>query len=528
MQTGTGRILKPVCTGARLKYSSRPYLELLFSDTFTASDSESKLIDILDNSISMGKTLSSGKFTYEAWTGSGASSDLRDFITSALDTAKNAIMSSSGQAVTWDGAGLRLRQYTDDSHTAYEPEQIWINNNSIMMTDSAWAMAKMAIGKIHDANVGDQWGIIAEMIVGTLIAGQELVIESEKQDGGTAVFRMDEDGCRLYNSEFAIQKTNTDGTTTQILLDPSVGVAMGTYPVLNHDGTINTANAKFYVDPAGTMHLAGSVIAYDGVIGGWTISQDGLYSGDTDGTRVGMTSSGDIRLWAGSLDKTKAPFYVKQDGTMHTHLGEIGGWFIGTDYIGNANTKAGSTVGMASGTTASTVAFWAGGAQASAPFRVTVGGAVYASNLEIAGGSITIKDGNTVMFSVTNKGKVNAEDITINGGSITIKNNGTTRFSVTSAGKVTINDGSITLKSGDTVMFSVTDQGYLTANSGRIGGWYISSDHIGNASTRATSTVGLYSSMSGNDIVRVGRCRVQRDLDGVADRKRRDHYRREH
>lgn len=493
IQIGSGKILKPVCTGARLKYADRPYLELIFSDTFTATDSESKLVEILDNSISMGKTLSSGKFTYEAWTESGASSELHDFIMSALDTAKNAIMSSTDQAVSWDGAGLRLRQYSNDAHTGYQPEQIWINNNSIMMTADAWAHAKMAIGKIHDANVGDKWGIIAEMLVGTLIAGEELVIESQKKDGGTAVFRMDSDGCRLYNSEFTIQKTNSDGTTTQIVLDPSVGVAMGKYPVVNNDGSINTTNAKFYVDPSGTMHLSGTIISYDGIIGGWTISQDGLYSGNTNATRVGMTSTGDIRIWAGNLDKTKAPFYVKQDGTMHSHLGEIGGWYIGTDYIGNANTKAASTTGMASGSASSVWTFWAGGAQATAPFRVNTAGKVYCSNIEIVGGSIVIKDGDTTMFTVTNKGKVTAADITITGGSITIKDGTTTKFQVTNKGKVTINDGSITIKSGDTTMFSVSDQGYLTSISGKIGGWYIGSDYLGNKSARATSTVGLYS-----------------------------------
>lgn len=500
IQIGSGRILKPVCTGAKFKYFDRPYLELMFSDTFTANDGESKLIEILDNSISMGKTLSSGKFTYEAWTESGASSELHDFIMSALDTAKNAIMSSTEQAVTWDGAGLRLRKYSNDAHTAYEPEQIWINNNSIMMTDSAWATAKMAIGKIHDENVGDKWGIIAEMIVGTLIAGEELVIESQKKDGGTAVFRMDSDGCRLYNSEFTIQKTNSDGSTTQIILDPSVGVAMGTYPVTNRDGSINTTNAKFYVDPSGTMHLAGSIISYDGIIGGWTISQDGLYSGDTNATRVGMTSSGDIRIWAGNLDKTKAPFYVKQDGTIHSTLGQIGGWYIGTDYIGNASTKATSTTGMASGSAASVWTFWAGGAQASAPFRVNTAGKVYCSNIEIVGGSIVIKDGDNAMFTVTNKGKVTAADITITGGSITIKDGNITKFQVTNKGKVTINDGSITIKSGDTTTFSVTDAGYLTSISGKIGGWYIGTDYLGNKSTRATSTVGLYSTETTTNI----------------------------
>ena len=504
IQIGEDQILKPILTGAKIRYSDKTYLELTFNDTFTANDGQAKLIDMLGQSVSTGKTLSSGKFTYEAWTNSGAASSIQEFMNSALDTAKNAIMSSTDQAVSWDGAGLRLRKW-NDAHTGYDKEQIWMSNNSIVMTKDSWATAEMAIGKFSDTNLGDCWGIVAPMVVGTLLAGTELVIESAKksgsQSGDQTMFRVDADGARLYNADFEIQKT-TGNTTTQILLDPAVGVAMGTYPLLKN-GAIDEDNAKFYVKPDGTMVLAGTIYSYDGVIGGWTISQDGLYSGATDATSVGLTSSGDIRIWAGKLadNKASAPFYVKQDGTLHTVKGEIGGWYIGTDYIGNMSTKAASTVGMASGATANTIVYWAGGTQAGAPFRVSVEGHVWASNLDITGGSITIKDGNTVMFNVTDQGAVTANDITINGGSITIKDGNTIKFSVTRAGKVTINDGSITIKSGATTMFSVTDQGYLTAISGKVGGWYIGSDYIGNVNTKANSTVGMAASTTSADIV---------------------------
>ena len=536
-----GKILQPICTGAKIYFGDKPKLDLMFTDTYTAGDSQSKLIDLLDKSVSMGKTLSAGKFTYESWTNSGADTDLKNFINSALDTAKNAIMSSTEQAVSWDGAGLRLRKYKNAGHTAYDGEQIWMSNNSIMMTDDGWATAKMAIGKFVDDNVGEQWGIIAPMVVGTLLAGEELVIESEKKSGSQAgqrtMFRVDADGARLYNADFELQKT-TGSTTTQILLDPSVGVAMGTYPLKKSDGTLNKDNAKFYVDTDGTMTLAGTIYSYKGVIGGWTISDDGLYSGSTDATSVGMTSSGDIRIWAGkkSSDKANAPFYVKQDGTMKATKGTVGGWYLGTDYIGNQNTKANSTVGMASGTgtnvvfwagnaqasapfrvqadgtiiatkgqvggwyigsdyignqntkanstvgmasgTGTSIIFWAGGAQASAPFRVQADGKVYASNLEIVGGSIKIGD----KFSVSSDGKVSATDLSITGGSITLGDN-----------------------------FSVSSDGTLTAKAGTVGGWYIGSDYIGNKSKKECSwngqgydddgsTIGIAKG-TGNDVI---------------------------
>ena len=522
IEASEGRILQPICTGAKVYWFERPRLELLFTDTYTATDSQSKLVDIFETSVSMGKTLDSGKFTYEAWTGSGASTELKNFIDSALDTSKNAIMSSTDQAVSWDGAGLRLRQYSDASKTAYAQEQIWMSNNSIMMTDDGWATAKMAIGKFTDDNTGEQWGILAPMIVGTLLAGSELVIESEKKSGGNTVFRVDGDGAKLYNAQFQIQKT-TGSTTTQILLDPSVGIAMGTYPVAN-DGVVDTNNAKFWVDTNGTMHLTGTIETGDGHIGGWTIKSGYLYAGD-GASRVELASSGTYRIWAGNETAASAPFSVQQDGTLTAKAGTVGGWYIGSDYIGNANAKASSTVGMASGT-GTDVVFWAGGAQSSAPFKVLADGTITGTKGTVGGwyigsdyiGNASTKDASTVgmasgtgtsvvfwaggaqasaPFRVQADGKIYASNLEITGGSIKIGD----KFTVSSDGAVTATDLAITggaITIGDD--FAVSSDGKLTATAGSIGGWYIGSDYLGNASTKKASTIGMAAG-TGNDVV---------------------------
>ena len=57
----------------------------------------------------------------------------------------------------------------------------------------------------------DCWGIVAPMIAGTMIAGSGLVIESEKKggDGDTSVFRVDENGCTLYDCDMNIPVSYT-------------------------------------------------------------------------------------------------------------------------------------------------------------------------------------------------------------------------------------------------------------------------------------------------------------------------------
>lgn len=198
------RVLTPILTGANIYYDSLDNLELEFSDSYTSNDTSFKLADILEQSVSMGKTVDVGKFNYESFNDSGASTAIKSFMESALDISKNAIIGSSNQAISLDEAGLRLRR-RDTSTGEFEPEQVWMNNNSIMLTDDAWETAKMAIGKFKDESFSeDCWGIVASTIVGTMIAGETLVIESQKKDGGHSVFRVDSDGCRMYNGNIAV------------------------------------------------------------------------------------------------------------------------------------------------------------------------------------------------------------------------------------------------------------------------------------------------------------------------------------
>lgn len=258
------QVLEPICIGVNMSYEDPASLELHFSDSYVSSDSSFKLADLLDQSVSMGRNLELSKYMYSSFTDSGAETQVRRFMSSALDAAKNAVITSSGQALSFDGAGFRLRKYANDSQTTYEDEQIWMINNSIVMTDDNWATAKMAIGKFHDENLGDCWGIVAPRIVGTILAGSSLIIESAKKSGGNAVFRMDADGCHLYNCDFTVNSGNT-----QISLNPYIGIAIGTYPVYTYDeesGTyeVDEDNAKLWADTSGNLHLKGTLHGANG------------------------------------------------------------------------------------------------------------------------------------------------------------------------------------------------------------------------------------------------------------------------
>lgn len=264
VEVDEGEVLKPICIGVRLTWEDPTSLELSFSDSYLSGDSAFRLADLLDKSASMSRKVDISKYTYASFADSGASSDIKNFMESALDIAKRGILSTGEQAITIDDAGIRLRKWANDDKTAYDDKQVWMHNNSILMTKDNWNTASIAIGAFHDENAGDCWGIVAPMIAGTMIAGSGLVIESEKKggDGDTSVFRVDENGCTLYDCDMNILRGDM-----QIAINPHIGVAIGTDPVYSvEDGayTIDEDKAKLWMDTDGNLHMKGVLDAASG------------------------------------------------------------------------------------------------------------------------------------------------------------------------------------------------------------------------------------------------------------------------
>jgi len=261
LHIGDELILKPIVVGVSLSFADWASLQLTFSDSWLSGENEFRLVDLLEQSISMGKTVDSGKFNYLAFVDSGAQTDIRRYMDSALDVAKNAIMSSADQAITFNEAGFRLRKWTDASHSAYSPKQIWMSNNSIMLTKDGWNSASIAIGEFRGPSGDELYGIVAENIVGRMLAGNNLIIESESVFGGSAVFRVDGSGVSLNNANISV----TSNSSNQIVLNPDVGFVMGRN-LYTGGSAINTGNANFWVDAVGNLTMKGTIYANGGSI----------------------------------------------------------------------------------------------------------------------------------------------------------------------------------------------------------------------------------------------------------------------
>ena len=375
-----GYVIKTQILEVDINFNDMSDFSVTFGNLTSLYSEIDKHAALMSQAVTAGKSVAqSGSYWKK---GADTANSINSRIERGLIDAVTSIKSTENQAISWDSHGLHLRKYANEEKTDYEDEQIWANNEKLVFTDDNWRTAKMAIGKFNDSQLGEVYGIIAPNIVGTLLAGENLIIDSAKPDGTISSFRVDSTGAKLYNSTFLMEKevTKPDGTVSngQIMIDPRYGIVAGsdvyitnsdgtvTPSFVNTDGTIKKdggfpVNSNFFLDIndgnayfkgyvyakdgyfSGTItsatvesavgNFTGNITATSGDIGGWIIKEGIIYStgvGSNETNFVGISSKYDFNknktnyaMWAGAKDPSSANFSVQRDGTVNMKKGNI-------------------------------------------------------------------------------------------------------------------------------------------------------------------------------------------------------------
>ncbi len=151
----------------------------------------------------------------------------------------------------------------------------------------------------------------------------------------------------------------------------------------------------------------------------FTMDNKGLTASATNGFKVQINPDDPNNIFSLMNDGTKLMYIDATNkklvfkGRTEIDEGYVGGWTI------NNNKLFSGGVGMSPDTTAGAIAYWAGNSNSAiTPFRVDNQGRLYASNVEITGGSLAI--GNN--FRVDNLGRLTAKSVNIINGVLNIGN----------------------------------------------------------------------------------------------------------
>lgn len=225
--------------------------EFNFSDLFTESSRSSTSYDW--DKLILGDPVKSGKFT-----------QVTDFMNGNFNAALNALVTAQDIGVTMDGSGLHIREYVAG---VLQPCEMWMIGGMIAMSDNNFnSPPRVAIGRFKLPNSENfAYGVNAEFLAGKLIVGNQFIFEAENGS-----FQFDGSGAKLVNAIFEVTDKHN---IKRVLIDPQNGFKI--------QGRINPDKPwedKIYLDNEGNAVFKGKLEALEGVIGGWEIREDGLYS----------------------------------------------------------------------------------------------------------------------------------------------------------------------------------------------------------------------------------------------------------
>ncbi len=269
--------IETVLLELEMTFDNPENFSILLSNRVRKDGAGFKYSDLMGQVVKTGSSVAFDNYKWSNWE-STYKSDVSTFITSALNTATNNLINNANQEILINGAGLRGRTYNTSTGT-YDDTQVWLTSSVLAFSDNGFQTSKLALGSIS-TTAGVKFGLIADVIVGTMLAGTTLTITNS---GGN--FTLNETGATLYNAKFTIENSNS-----RILLNPNDSDGR-IFRIQKNESTIWTD--KFWVDNTGNVNFSGNLSGATGTFSGSLSAATGSFSGDITG--ASGTFSGTIR-----------------------------------------------------------------------------------------------------------------------------------------------------------------------------------------------------------------------------------------
>ena len=199
-------------------------IDVTYSENIESVDGKtSDIKSILDQASSIAST-----YTYtslQAKSGATANFVVTDMRNNGINAALMRLSNSDDNEVTYGREGIICKQVTDDGF--YSDKATRITGSGMYITNDNWNTIKACIGETTDGN----YGVIADTIVGKLIAGDQLVISN-----GNGSVKITGDGINITNGSITWSADGSDGVKS-----PSIQQINGLNEYLTQlDGRIQT------------------------------------------------------------------------------------------------------------------------------------------------------------------------------------------------------------------------------------------------------------------------------------------------
>lgn len=195
--------------GYSVNFDDPTTLSTEFSDVTATGVGYNDLQSILSQAKGIGGSYPA--VTRQAEQGKLASDGINEWVKKGLNSAHTRIMNNDQEEIEIDNTGMTAKTY-DDITDSYDKEQLRITHNVLAFTDDNWETVRAALGKFtlthhnaHTSNTDEHeeetYGLVADAVlagkvIGSLIEGSD-IIGGHIQSAGNKAY------IDLYNSSFS-------------------------------------------------------------------------------------------------------------------------------------------------------------------------------------------------------------------------------------------------------------------------------------------------------------------------------------
>ena len=110
----------------------------------------------------------------------GEFNSMREALQTSRNLTMNKAIASTNEEVMIDGSGYTGKKLLDNGE--YDPRQVKLTSKNLVFTEDGWDSCKVAIGELSTGDNDTTYGINAELIVGEVIMGNQLIIRDNNGD----------------------------------------------------------------------------------------------------------------------------------------------------------------------------------------------------------------------------------------------------------------------------------------------------------------------------------------------------------
>lgn len=369
-------------------------LKITFSENISGNGNiTNDIADIIKQAGSMASSYNSIK--QQSSQGNKAYNEVGRWIADGLNAAKTTIANSDNNEVTYGSYGINLKDMTEEGN--YGDYQTRLIGQGVYFTQDAWKTVSLALGTIYIDGKRTS-GLIADNIIGRLLAGESLYITNESGSfllsGDTAKFTditidyQDKNGNRVKIGGASDRIFSISHNGNEVLYFNNVSnkmVMTGTLQGCDGDfsGTLRACNMT-------ASTITGSTISANSITGG-TISGSNISGTTISGSTItGNTISGGTIT--GSSINVMDKFIVDANGNMKGTNVDITGVVTATSgsFTGNIYANNGYFKGDITGATGTFGGLITGSINVNNRFKVdSWGNVTLPDNATLSWGQIT-------------------------------------------------------------------------------------------------------------------------------------------